>query len=347
VALRLASIREADGTPSLKKIAGEAAGFKQLTSHMGTLAVMDALREIIFFSGFVVLLNGCFLLRLALYTHATKQFMRHRAQWVSVFDSVGEIDASIAIANFLHQHPRHCRPTVSSDSVISIENGYHPLLQAPVPNSIHLVNSSALVTGSNMAGKTTFIKMVAMNIILGHTLGVCLADRATIPHSVVMALIRGEQSVESGKSRYFAEVEVIRDFIDRSATGQARVFVLDEPFSGTNTRERLGAATAVLGAISAHAQILVTTHDVELQHLLESRFDLFHFQEDPSVEGFFDFHLRAGAGIHRNAIKVLERLGFPAEVISKALTTIAALPDQSVDSRPHVRNRGPNSACSN
>ena len=192
-------------------------------------------------------------------------------------------------------------------------------------NSIALVNESALVTGSNMAGKTSFIKMVATNIILGHTLGICLAESARIPRSRVMALIRGDQSVSTGKSRYFAEAEGLRNFIAEALQGECRIFVIDEPFSGTNTAERVAAATAVLDAIALNSQVLVTTHDVELQHQLSGRFKLFHFQEDPAVEHFFDYRLRAGAGIQRNAIRVLERLGFPSDIIARALVLVSSI----------------------
>ncbi len=212
-----------------------------------------------------------------------------------------------------------------SEPIIAIQNGYHPLVVKPVKNSAKLAHCSALVTGSNMTGKTTFIKMVAINVVLGHTLGVCLADRATLPCSPVRALIRGDQSVEEGKSRYFAEAEAIRDYIAESAIGECRIFILDEPFSGTNTVERVAVAKAVLRAIATNAQCLVTTHDVELQHLLGEKFELFYFQEDPAVEGFFDHRLHAGASTQRNAIRVLERLGYPAEIIQEALATVPAL----------------------
>ncbi len=89
--------------------------------------------------------------------------------------------------------------------------------------------------------------------------------------------------------------------------------------------ERIAIAKAVLRSIGTHAQLLVTTHDVELQHLLGEKFGLFHFQEDPAVEGFFDHKLHAGAGTQRNAIHVLERLGYPAEILAEALATIPAI----------------------
>ena len=109
-----------------------------------------------------------------------------------------------------------------------------------------------------------------------------------------MASIRGKHFVETGESRFFSEVKAIREFIDSSSRGECRVFVIDEIFSATNTIERVASAKAVLSAISRHAQVLATTHDVELQKLLAPDFDLFHFQENPTVEGFFDFELHTG-----------------------------------------------------
>jgi hypothetical protein len=313
-----------DSASFVSELAAETGKRNGLKRHVRLLAALDRARSINFLAAIVILGNLCLLLKFAVYTLSIDRFIRHRSDWLSTFRLVGEADAAVAIANFLHRVPAHCRAVVSEDQVIAIENGYHPLLATPVKNSIALSRESALVTGSNMAGKTTFIKMVAINVILAHTIGSCLADKATIPRSGVMASIRGDQSVISGKSRYFAEAEAIRSFIEESANGQCRIFVIDEPFSGTNTTERVATATAVLDAIGAHSQALVTTHDIELQHLLSDHFRLFHFQEDPAVEGFFDYRLREGAGMQRNAILVLERMGFPADIIARALALVAA-----------------------
>ena len=326
VADRIAAAAGRATVAYLAQAAAQTPERRRLMPQVRWLALLDRARSIEIVGGVVVFLNFFLLLKLALYTRSVGRFATSRERWLSTFELIGAVDAAIAVANFLGRYPAHCRPAVTEAAVIDIENGYHALITKPVTNSVKLVNRSALVTGSNMTGKTTFIKMIAMNAILGHTLGICLADRATIPRSPVRALIRGgDQSVEAGKSRYFAEAEAIRGFMDESAGGGCRIFVIDEPFSGTNTVERIAAAKAVLRAIGARAQVLVTTHDVELQHLLGEGFELFHFQEDPAVEGFFDHRLRPGAGTQRNAIRVLERLGFAPEVITEALATVAML----------------------
>jgi MutS domain V len=322
-AKRISVVRGAVKFSLLDRLVSETQKRELLRSQIKSLAAIEIIRSS-FVGGLAVAANLLFLLKLALYASAIDRVAGSRAEWLSTFQLIGAVDASIAVASFLCRYPKHCRPG-TSDSTIAIENGYHAFISNPVKNSINLANHSALVTGSNMTGKTTFIKMVAMNAILGHTLGICLADRATLPRSPVRALVRGDQSVAEGKSRYFAEAQAILDFIAEAATGACRIFILDEPFSGTNTVERIAVAKAVLRAIGTSAQVLVTTHDVELQHLLGVQFELFHFQENPAVEGFFDHELHSGASTQRNAIRVLERLGYPASIIAEALATVVAV----------------------
>ncbi|MDQ6645756.1 MAG: hypothetical protein M3Y93_00795 [Pseudomonadota bacterium] len=267
-----------------------------------------------------VLFNGAFLTELIAFSRASDRFFLVRSRLVPTFEAIGSLDAAIAIASFLERYPDHCQPDVVDGALLNIRDGHHPLLAHPVANSICLEQRSALITGSNMAGKTTFIKMLGINIILGRTLGFCLASRATIPRACVMASILGDQSVEQGKSHYFSEIEAIHSFIEEGRRRDLTVFVIDELFNGTNTVERVAAARAVLESLCRKALVLVTTHDVELQAPLSKHYELFHFQEEPELDGFFDYKLRSGAATERNAIRLLERMGFPADVIAKAMT---------------------------
>src|SRR5699024_3847742 len=136
-------------------------------------------------------------------------------------------------------------------------------------NSIRLQHRSALVTGSNMAGKTTFIKMLGTNVVLARTFGFCLAARAIIPRVRVLASIQGSHSVASGKSHYFAEVERINAFFDSGSDGYRSLLVIDKLFSGTNTTERVAIARSVLESLARESIVLATTHDVELQTVLD------------------------------------------------------------------------------
>jgi hypothetical protein len=264
-------------------------------------------------------LNMLCLADLLAYSRTVDRMAMWRTELRQEFELVGALDAAIAMASFLERQPVYCTPEVADAATLDIADGSHPLLTQPVRNSLALQSASALISGSNMAGKTTFIKMVGVNIVLGRTVGICLASRATIPAAQVKACIRGEHSIESGKSRYFAEVERLLSFLTSPDIGATSILVIDEPFSGTNTVERIAAARSVLSALSRHSIVLATTHDVELQELLKDRFAVFHFAEEPELAGFFDFRLRPGPCTEGNAIRLLEKIGYPADVVMEAL----------------------------
>jgi hypothetical protein len=289
-----------------------------------------ALMKLPFFSAVFSILNFAFLVELVIHARTIERFFASRSKLHATFELTGEIDAAIALASYLQRHREHCAPRIVDERTLAITDGCHPLLPHGVTNSVWLAEQSALVTGSNMAGKTTFIKMLACNAILGQTVGFCLASAATIPRATVMASIHGLHSVASGKSHYFTEIETIDGFIRESAPGRMRILVIDEPFSGTNTIERIAVARAVLEALEARAIVLVTTHDVELQAMLGDRYALYHFQEQPDTEGWFDYRLRPGPATERNAIRLLDRLGFPREITANAL----AYAGESQEARP-------------
>jgi len=96
------------------------------------------------------------------------------------------------------------------------------------------------------------------------------------------------------------------------------VFLIDELFRGTNTPERVAAGKAVLESLGAYVQVLVTTHDIELQQLLGPSFLTFHFVEDPELPEVFDYRLHPGISTSKNAIKLLEKLGFPPAIVREA-----------------------------
>ena len=136
-----------------------------------------------------------------------------------------------------------------------------------------------------------------------------------------MVCIGCQPSVESGKSRYFDEIEAILSFLRSGA--QTPQLVLDEPFSGTNTTERIAAAKAVLAALNLHSVVLATTHDVELQGLLVERAGLYHFLERPDLAALFDGRLCSGPCIEGNALRLLARIGFPAGIVGEAMAYLA------------------------
>ncbi len=325
VADGLARVRnDASALPQLDRLRAEATLRRKVRGSLGWVAVLYSP----WIQSVAIWLNLLLLLELAAYGRTVTRFVRMRTELAATFESVGAVDAAIAVASFLEQRPQHCEPVIAKESLLDLVDATHPLTKRPVANSIRLDGHSALITGSNMAGKTTFIKLVGINLILGRTLGFCFAREATLPDTSVMAVIRGEHSVESGKSHYFAEMTAIQIFIERADRGTCRLFLIDELFNGTNTVERLAAGRAVLERLGRNAQVLVTTHDVELQDDVTGPYDLYYFQEDPDVDGWFDYRLRAGRTDRRNAIQLLARHGFPSDLVSEALKYATAYADK-------------------
>lgn len=316
VADKLAGLRAPPGVlPQLAALRDEAPS----RAAVRRILFWYALMKLPLLSSVFAILNFAFLAELVIHARTIDRFLASCARLHATFELVGEIDAAIAVASYLQQHHQHCLPQVVPGRTLAITDGCHPLLPDGVVNSVRLQQQSLLVTGSNMAGKTTFIKMLACNAILGQTLGFCLASVATLPRANVMASIHGLHSVAAGKSHYFTEIETIDAFIRGDARGRDRILVIDEPFSGTNTVERIAIARAVLEALGTQAIVLVTTHDVELQAMLGDRYALCHFQENPDVDGYFDYRLRPGPATERNAIRLLERLDFPRDITTHAL----------------------------
>lgn len=302
--------------PQLTRLADERRNRNKVVRTLRWRSIL----KIPFMEPVVALVNAAFLLEMLVHVRTMKQFSRVRHKLSASFELVGELDAAIAIASWLAYCPTHCRPALADRPVLEITDGRHPLLTDGVANSILLDRRSALITGSNMAGKTTFIKMIGVNALLAQTLGFCLAAKATIPRAGIMASIQARHSVRSGKSHYFSEVETIQSLLAQKEQGGCTIFVIDELFSGTNTRERLAIGRAVLESLSHFSLVLATTHDVELQSVLNDHYDLYHFQESPDVDGFFDYRLRLGPTTECNAIRLLKEVGFPGEIIANAMT---------------------------
>lgn len=312
----LAAIRDGDTPiPQLTQLRSQALLRRRIQRSLGWIGVLYSPLV----QSIAVWLNLLFLVELAAYARTVARFDRVREELAATFESVGALDAAIAVASWLERQPWHCQPSICSTSRLHLIDGIHPLVARPVPNSIRLEARSALITGSNMAGKTTFIKLVGINVILGRTLGMCLARHAVLPNTSVMAVIRGDHSVASGKSHYFAEMKAIQTFIARADRRCCQLFLIDELFNGTNTVERLAAGRAVLERLDTKAQVLVTTHDVELQDDVSGPYDRYYFQEDPEVDGWFDYRLRAGRATRHNAIQLLARNGFPPDLVAEAL----------------------------
>ena len=291
---------------------------KSLKSKLGYLVIdKQYLGELAL--AMIEYLNMFMLFDIIAYYRSVNVLMKHQDEIHDLFKAIGSLDASISTASYLEEVKNYGSPEFNNDDKISFEELYHPLLKNPVSNSLQNIKQSLLITGSNMSGKTTFIKTLGVNFILARTLYFCLATSISIPKLVVKTSIRRNEELEEGKSYFYIEIEAIKNFIDISDGNNKYVFLIDEIFRGTNTIERVASSTAVLKYIDNDNFVFVTTHDIELQEMLQNNFLMYHFSEQIKDEEFyFDYKIKSGACSSGNAIKLLELMNYPKSITNEA-----------------------------
>jgi len=269
----------------------------------------------------VDLIKAFFLVEIHSLFSCLKELKNKKEAVNNLLNYIGNIDAALSTASLRDGIAQYCTPVFTDPKKeVTIKNMYHPLIENCIPNSINIKDKSILVTGSNMSGKSTFIRSVAINTILAQTIYTCFAEAFIIPVVKVFSAVRIADNLLDAKSYYFEEVNVIGELIKRSAQPFQNLFILDEVFKGTNTVERVAAAKAILSYLNKHNNIvLVSTHDIELAELLKNEFDLYHFVEDIKKDKLvFDHQLKDGALKTRNAIKLLALSNYPEEIIQEA-----------------------------
>ena len=172
-----------------------------------------------------------------------------------------------------------------------------------------------------MAGKTSFIRTIGLNLITGLTINTCFARSLSFPVTRIFSAIRISDDLMNDKSYYFEEVLTIKEMMVESENGKTNLFLLDEIFKGTNTVERISASKAVLSSLAKNGNIVfVSTHDIELTDMLSKEYELFHFSEIINGKNIdFDNQLKEGKLRNRNAIRILQINGYPNEVVNEAI----------------------------
>ena len=270
---------------------------------------------------FFELIKAFFLIEFFTFYSMIKEVKNKQADILTLFKYAGLIDSAISIASLREGHLKTCEPVFLPDEKqLAGKELYHPLIENCVSNDIEVTTKSILITGSNMSGKTTFLRTLALNTILAQTIYTCFADSFHTPVLKLHSSVRIDDNLLDGKSYYFEEVTVMGALIKEVSMPGQSIFILDEVFKGTNTIERIASAKAILSYLNKKNHIVfVTTHDVELAALLATEYELYHFAERIENDEFqFDHKLKAGPLKTSNAIRILEMYNYPAEIITEA-----------------------------
>jgi hypothetical protein len=236
--------------------------------------------------------------------------------WLAV---VGEFEALCAFAAYAYENPRDPFPEIIPEGpCFEGEELGHPLIPVAqcVRNNLRLNRELRVlvVSGSNMSGKSTMLRTVGVNTVLALAGAPVRAGKLRLSPLVVGANLRIQDSLQAGRSRFFAEVLRVRQIVDLSRGLPPLLFLLDEIFHGTNSHDRCQGATAIVrGLVQAGAIGLVTTHDLTLTRIVDELTPLaanVHFEDHFEEEVMhFDYKMRSGVVQHSNALALMRAVG--------------------------------------
>lgn len=236
----------------------------------------------------------------------------------SWFHALGEIEALLSFSAYHFEHPNDPFPGITTDTVLQARGLGHPLLpQAQcVENDVSLDTSTQLliVSGSNMSGKSTLLRATGVACVMAMAGAPVRAHALQLGPLRVAASIQVQDSLQGGRSRFYAEILRLRAVCELARTEPPVLFLLDELLSGTNSQDRLAGATGVLKMlVEAGALGILSTHDLALTQLgadLQTKMRNAHFEDRIAGGGLsFDYKLREGIITRSNGLDLMRLIG--------------------------------------
>ncbi len=247
-----------------------------------------------------------------------------RAALLSAASAVAELEVLCGTASLAWEQPVTCWPQLVDELRLTIDNGRHPLVdpQRVVANTLDLGSPATVwtITGSNMAGKSTFLRMAGVNLLLAQIGGPASAERMEWRPMRLMTDLRARDSLAEGESYFLSEVRHLRRMVTPPEDGAPLLGLIDEPFRGTNSQDQTAASVAVLRHLLRQQNFyLLATHDRHLTSLDDARCRNVHFRENLGDSGMvFDYKLHDGPAVTRNALRILEIEGYPESLMQDA-----------------------------
>jgi DNA mismatch repair ATPase MutS len=233
--------------------------------------------------------------------------------------AVGEIEALCSLGAYAYENPADVFPEFADETAwFQGEELAHPLLDRAgvVANSVQLGGDLRvlIVCGSNMSGKSTLLRTVGINAVLAQAGAPVRARRLRLSPLSLGASIRISDSLQTGTSRFYAEIQRLHRIMSLTTGPLTVLFLLDELLHGTNSHDRrIGAEAIVRGLVARCAIGLVTTHDLALAQVVESlapRAANVHFQDEfKDGQMTFDYRLHQGIVQKSNALELMRSVG--------------------------------------
>ncbi len=241
---------------------------------------------------------------------------RHITEW---FSSLAEIESLSSLGNLSFNHPDWCFPVlVKEPAVLKAEVMGHPLIpkEKRIDNSFSTegVNQISLITGSNMAGKSTFLRSTGVNVVLAMMGSPVCAKRFILSPVKIMSSMRISDNLEENTSTFYAELKKLKEVIEAVYRNEKVFLLLDEILRGTNSADRHTGSAALIKQLIQHEAVgMVATHDLELaklEALYPGNIHNYHFDvQVANDELFFDYKLKRGICRSMNASILMKKIG--------------------------------------
>lgn len=233
------------------------------------------------------------------------------------FDTVGEFESLSSLAVLLHLNPDWQFPSLEKEGVkVTARKLGHPLIDGRkrIRNNVDMTNSIFIVTGSNMSGKTTFLRTIGINLVLAYAGAPVCANSMSCSIMDILTSMRISDDLNEGLSTFYAELKRIKIIIDNLNNKRPMIFLIDEIFKGTNSKDRIiGAENVVRNLDKKFAIGAISTHDFELCDLEsndKNRIKNYHFSESyKNDEIYFDYKLKKGRSDTTNAKYLMKMVG--------------------------------------
>jgi hypothetical protein len=243
----------------------------------------------------------------------------HEKMLIEWLDLIYQFDALSSLATFAYNNPTYCFPKITEGEFkIEMYQAGHPLIQQEVriSNDLKIEGDKQLlvITGANMAGKSTFLRTVGVNLILAMAGSAVCAGKFNLCPVKMHTSIRTTDSVQKSESYFFAELKRLKMIIDRMQAGEKLFIIVDEMLRGTNSKDKhLGSQAFIEQLIRLNASGLLATHDIGLGELAENypenvknyRFEV----EIKDNELIFDYKLKNGISQNLNATFLMKKMG--------------------------------------
>ena len=231
-------------------------------------------------------------------------------------DIMGEFEALSSISNLSFDFENWSYAKIVDEDIVEAIDIGHPMLgERAVVNSFTLTSNEkvALITGSNMSGKSTFLRTIGLNLLLSYIGAPSCSKSFTCGIFSIYTCMRTKDNLEESISSFYAEILRIKILIEAAKKGEKVFFLLDEIFKGTNSKDRHeGAKVLINQLVNNKALGLVSTHDLELCDLEKTKIWLknYNFQEYYEKNNIkFDYKLRIGKSKTQNAVHLMKLAG--------------------------------------